>query len=761
MSGATGFTFAPKPGGGSMMFVVAKRGEVSVLENPDTDTTLNVRRVFMLNRLCSNGERGLQSILVHPNFLQNRWIYLYYTYDKNGGCQLSSMNGAVNRLSRFTVGTDLTVNRNSEVVLVETSPLPNRVNNGGDILFGNDGNIWLTIGDAGARDNDEPQNLSYLFGSIIRITDSGDIPSDNPFTGTGTARCNMGGVAPAGVNCQEIWAYGLRNPFRFALDPRSPDMVTRLFINDVGGSKWEEISEGGSEFKGVNYGWREREGPCRNGSLENCSPDNKFQDPLYWYQHDQVGEASIAGGAFVPNGVWPGQYSNTYVYSDFVFKQIYVLREEPGAACSTCTPPKPGWVNETFIDLDGIGQPVQLAFGPYQDGQALFYSLWAPTGINIRRIVYGGGGNMGPTASIFASATEAGVGQEISFDGTGSNDPDNDNLFFIWDFGDGGIGVDAIVTHSYDNPGSYLVTLNVVDEQGFESQDFVAIDIAAPPTVSITSPEVGTEFAVGDFLTLSGSATDSDGFQIPDSDLSWEVRQHHGTHWHPFLDPTMGNSIQVGPAPSPEDFQASNTSYLEIRLTATDARGVSATTTLEIQPKTVVLEFVSEPPGLELLLDGFPIVAPTTEVSWLNHRLEISAADQGEYTFKSWSNGGESTHFIDVDESETQFVATFEIPPMPTTTPTIGPTAAPTIPAATDSPTPDPSISPTKSPTDTCSPKEGACMIDSDCCSNRCIIGICKPSRPMQAKFTFKLGFRRGRGGAAGGISRRRLARGE
>ena len=775
VSGATGFNFAPKADGGSMLFIVTKRGELVALENPDTDTTLNVKRVFMLSRLCSNGERGLQSVLPHPNFLQNRWIYLYYTYDKSGGCQLSATNGAVNRLSRFTVGDDLTINASTELVLIETAPLPDRVHNGGDMIFGNDGNIWLTIGDGGARDNDEPQNLRYLFGSIVRITDTGSIPSDNPYTGSDSARCNMGGVAPAGSRCQEIWASGVRNPFRFALDPHTPNSETRFFINDVGGSKWEEISEGGTDFKGANYGYREREGPCRIGSVDNCSPEDDFKDPFYWYQHNQVEEGAITGGAFVPNGLWPGEYDNTYMFSDFVYKQIYVLREDEDAACPGCSPPRPGWVNQTFMDLGSLGQPVQLAFGPYEDKQALYYSLWAPTGINIRRVVYSGGGNRSPTAIIIASTTDAAIGMEINFDGTSSSDPDNDELFFIWDFGDGSIATDGITTHSYDAAGSYIVSLTVVDAQGFESEDVISIDVGSPPTVLITSPEIGAEFAVGDFFTLAGSATDSNGNEIPDSSWTWEVRQRHGTHAHQFLDPTVGNNIEVGPAPPPEDFEASTNSYLEISLTATDSRGASSTTVLDIQPKTVMIDFVSEPPGLQLILDGFGIIAPTTAVSWLNHRLEISAPDQGEYSFTGWSDGGESTHIIDVTDSETVFVATFETPPMPTSTPTKLPSAAPSMiptkrPTTTSTPTTDPTEvpssdvadTPTDTPAQVCIKNEAACMFNSECCSMRCVLGTCKTTRGKQTKATFKFGYQRGRGGAAGGLSRRRrLTRGE
>ena len=125
----------------------------------------------------------------------------------------------------------------------------------------------------------------------------------------------------------------------------------------------------------------------------------------------------------------------------------------------------------------------------------------------------------------------------------------------------------------------------------------------------------------------------------------------HSTHYHPFLDQTVGNDITIPPAPSPEDFDASTNSFLRVLLTATDSNGLTSTTSRDIMPKMKSLYFNTDPPGLELTLDGFniktPIDAPLEIISWVNHNIVIDVEDQGDMIFDSWSDGIRSRHSVD------------------------------------------------------------------------------------------------------------------
>lgn len=317
--------FAWTPTG--QLIVVKKEGEIQVYDDPDGDNSYSSKTVALdlsQSSLCVNSERGVEGVEVHPDFENNRYMYvygicvsryachatndwlllyndsfLYYTYPKNDNCLEDPFVGPVNRLSRFVLSESNTIDINSETVFFETPPLEYDHHNSGDIAIGKDGYLYVTVGDGGStfmRVSADPGNM---LGSIIRLTLEGDIPPDNPFTfesgESNSARCNATGVPPLGsppdAKCQEIFAMGLRNPFRFAMDPNTEDDKVRFYVNDVGQGDWEEVSEGGSDFAGAHYGWPMREGPCPNREVENCAEWHPYQDPTYFYLHSDEGGA--------------------------------------------------------------------------------------------------------------------------------------------------------------------------------------------------------------------------------------------------------------------------------------------------------------------------------------------------------------------------------------------------------------------------------------------------------------------------------------
>ena len=637
------------------MLVTAKNGQLWVVENGAVVAT---PAIDLAPIMCTNGERALGSVAVHPDFASNGYVYLYYTFNKLGTCNESEIDGPVNRLSRFVL-TGNTIDPASETVLFDTPPLYRDHHNAGDIIIAGDGFVYVTVGDGGTRTLDRPQDPGYLLGKVVRVTDDGSIPPGNAYSGSGSARCNVDGVppvgSPAGTTCQEIFALGLRNPFRFALDPNSA--TPRFHINDVGQSAYEEVNE--LTAAGTDFGWPPREGPCVFDAPADCEgPPAGVTDPIHWYPHGINGGAATAG-VFVPNGVWPAEYDGAYLFADYVFGTVFQMVPNAGEDRSV-DPPLSAFDALPWAD---IPQVVSMAFGPHDGGQALYYVTREGDGIH--RIDFVGGANRAPDAVISADQTSGPLPLTVQFDAIASSDPDGDPLTYAWDFEGDGI-VDSTVAapaHIYSAAGTVFAELTVDDGAGASDTATIRIDPGDnAPLPVIDVPAEGDTFSVDQTITLSGSATDLDEGALGDSALTWEVRQHHAEHFHPFLDATSGNNIPIV-TPEPEDLLAATNSFLEVLLTATDSNGVSTTVSRILQPETVSLTFESVPTDLGLTLDGTTVTTPSTIVSWMNHSLTVEAADQADadgaqWNWDSWSDGGAQTHVIPVS-SDATYTATF------------------------------------------------------------------------------------------------------
>ena len=268
--------------------------------------------------VCGESERGMLGLTVDPAFLGNGWVYVYYT---------AADAGCVNRVSRFTM-SGATIDPGSELVLLDNIASTGTNHNGGDLDIDGEGNLLVAIGDAGrdprgdsgsAGSNDAAQDLSLLNGKIVRITRDGRPAPGNPFTGAGTSRCAFSGTsADPSTRCQEIFAYGLRNPYRIAVDRTGG--AGNFFINDVGQGTFEEVNVG---RVGANYGWPSREGACPQGQTTNCPPPPAgVTDPITAYGRS-LG-TYITAGAFVPDGLWPADYDGAYLFGDGGFGNIWL-----------------------------------------------------------------------------------------------------------------------------------------------------------------------------------------------------------------------------------------------------------------------------------------------------------------------------------------------------------------------------------------------------------------------------------------------------
>lgn len=276
------------------LFVVEQGGTIRIIENRKV---LDTPFLDISNLVDTDGtERGLLSVAFHPDYKNNGLFFVDYTGEPNGDTVIA----------RYHVSDDPNVAdaQSGETKLTIEQPEPNH--NGGQLQFGPDGYLYVGIGDGGGQGDrhgsiGNGQNLGALLGKILRIDINKDpyaIPQDNPFV-------NQGGARP------EIWAYGLRNPWRFSFDRATGD----LYIADVGQSSYEEVNfQPASSHGGENYGWRIMEGKhCYNPS-SGCDQSG-ITLPFTEYSHD-VGGCSITGGYVYRGAMYPW-LNGVYFFTDY------------------------------------------------------------------------------------------------------------------------------------------------------------------------------------------------------------------------------------------------------------------------------------------------------------------------------------------------------------------------------------------------------------------------------------------------------------
>lgn len=276
------------PSGDSRLFIVEQPGRIMIVENGKLlpKPFLDIR-----SKVGYGGERGLLSVAFHPQYRANGFLFVNYT-NQHGDTRIE-------RYSASAADRDLVDPASAKLILAIDQPYSNH--NGGHNLFGPDGMLYIGMGDGGSQGDPHGngQNRNVLLGKLLRINvDRGDpyvVPSGNPYA--------------RGGGRGEIWATGLRNPWRFAFD-RAAGM---LYIADVGQDKYEEINVVPMSAAGVNYGWNTMDGPsCFKGT--SCVKSG-LQPPAYWYTHEG-GTCSIIGG-FVYRGRRIPEIQGQYFYSDY------------------------------------------------------------------------------------------------------------------------------------------------------------------------------------------------------------------------------------------------------------------------------------------------------------------------------------------------------------------------------------------------------------------------------------------------------------
>ena len=291
--------------GSELLYVVEKAGRVKVFEN-NAATTIDTF-IDITNRVSTSGEQGLLGMAFDPDYAANSFFYLNY----------SVSDPRRQRVSRFLATTPTAADPDSEVILFEGDPaLPGNTNhNAGAITFGppegpgGERYLFVTMGDGGSGNDPENngQNRATLLGSIVRLdVNGGGLPLDCADAGVATVPADNPCLDGPGGDCDEIYAYGMRNPWRMTFD----EAAGQFWIGDVGQSAWEEVDV---LERGGNFGWRVYEGNhCTNN--DPCDPSGKIS-PVLEYGHTS-GHCSITGG-YVYRGAAIPELQGWYVYADW------------------------------------------------------------------------------------------------------------------------------------------------------------------------------------------------------------------------------------------------------------------------------------------------------------------------------------------------------------------------------------------------------------------------------------------------------------
>ena len=690
------------------VFVAEKSGIVKTYTSlADSSATVFAD---LRTQVHNTSNRGLLGLAVDPAFPASPYIYVYYTLDAPvggtppvfgvAGQTQDSCPGVVDeincvvsaRVSRLRFANEQI--EGPEQVLINDWCQQYQYHTGGGLEFGADGYLYVSGGDGarwGTWDYGQlgnpmnpcgdppspvggPMSAPTAEGGRLRAQDlrtsgdplglGGSLIRIDPVTGAGAPGNPR--ATSADANERRMVAYGLRNPTRLAIRPGTND----VWIGDWGGGYWEEINRVPQPTDAIrNFGW-----PCYEGGLdaggvpyarirpashaeglaicENLYAEGNATTAPYWgYDHElgivpgencAIDESAnepggkIWGMSFYPEtGAFPAAYRGALFFGDELRECIWAML--PGADGL----PQRGRV---IPFVQAAASPADIEVAPGGD------LLWVDDGAqNVKRIGWAGNSaNQAPAAVAAADTVTGRRPLTVTFDATGSSDPDaGDLLTYEWDLDGDGEFDDSTATHpqhTYLHGGTYTVALRVTDTSGAAHVDTLTIRATSDPVASIETPAAGTTWKAGDTIAFSGSASDGGGGMLPAAALDWSVALVHcaapgNCHEHGLG--TFENQSS-GSVPAPTDHP--EPAQIEIRLTATDSGGHTDTDAVRLDPQVANLTLTSSPSGAALILNDAALATPATKQVVAGSRNTLTAATQQTlgntaYKFSSWSDG--------------------------------------------------------------------------------------------------------------------------
>ncbi|MBN6042237.1 PQQ-dependent sugar dehydrogenase [Amycolatopsis sp. 195334CR] len=628
---------------------VAEVGEpMSMAVLPDR-SVLHTARNGVLRRTTADGvtgvigtlpvythdEEGLQGVGVDPGFSANRFIYLYYAPPLStpggdapeNGTDFSAWNG-VNRLSRFTLNADFTLNTASQVTVLDVPTSRGMCCHvGGDIDFDAAGNLYLSTGDDSnpfasdgytpidERTNRNPAydaqrsagNTNDLRGKVLRIKVNANggysIPAGNLFA-PGTA-----GTRP------EIYAMGLRNPFRFGIDKATGAIYLGDYGPDAGTASGSRGPAGQVEFNRItsagNYGWPYCTGKNTtaesyvdytfpsgpSGNRFNCaapvnnSPRNTGLTNLpaarpAWINYDNCSFAAFGCGSESPMGgavyrydaanpstvKFPAALDGHFFAAEFGRRWLKVIDVNADGA--------PGQIND--FPWKGT-QVMDTAFGPDGALYVLDYGTgWGSGNADsaLYRIEYNPAGNQAPTARAGADRTSGLAPLTVNFSSAGSSDPEGGALTYHWNFGDGSTSSSPNPSHTYTGNGQRTATLTVTDTGGRTATANVTITVGnTAPTVTLTTPPHGKLFSFGDTVPYTITVSDPEDGTIDCTRVKLTYILGHDDHGHEITSRTGCSGTLPIPADGEHDTAANLFAVFDAEYTDRGANGQPSLTT--------------------------------------------------------------------------------------------------------------------------------------------------------------------------------------
>jgi len=608
----------------------SRNGELRRTDANGTTTVIGTLSVY------SHDEEGLQGVGVDPGFASNRFIYLYHAPPLStpagdapaSGTDFSAWNG-VNRLSRFTLNADYTLNAASATTILDV-PASRGIccHVGGDIDFDAAGNLYLTTGDdsnpfdssgfspiderAGRNPAYDAQrsaaNTNDLRGKVLRIkvnaNGSYSIPAGNLFA-PGTAKTRP-----------EIYAMGFRNPFRMSVDKQTGVVYLGDYGPDAGAADANRGPGGQVEFNRItspgNYGWPYCTGSATNaetyneftfpsgpsGARYNCaggptnnSPNNTGLTTLppvrpAWIKYDNCSVAAFGCGSESPMG-GPVYHYDANLSSSVKFPAVmdgHVFLGEYGRR----------WLRTAHVNSDGTAgqidtfpwtgtQVMDMAFGPDGALYVLDYgtgNFGGDANSALYRIEYNPAGNQAPTATAGANRTSGTAPLTVNFSSAGSSDPEGGALTYLWNFGDGTTSTAANPTKTYTTNGQRTATLTVTDPGGRTANATVVVTVGnTAPTVTLSTPVNGSTFNFGDTVPYTITVSDPEDGAIDCTRVKLTYILGHDSHGHPITSQNGCSGTITIPVDGEHDTAANLYAVFDAEYTDKGANGQPALTT--------------------------------------------------------------------------------------------------------------------------------------------------------------------------------------
>lgn len=543
------------------IFVAEKPGRVWIVENE-----LIADQPFLEVEVDNFSERGLSGIALDPEFLENGFIYVYYTVP----------GGNHNRVSRFS-SNGSHADPASEQVLLDLDPLKGPYHNGGAMFFGVDGKLYISTGDG--TDFSVSQSFESLLGKVLRINADGSIPDDNPFytSTTGSKRA--------------IYALGLRNPFSMSMDARSG----RIFANDVGEASYEEVNE---ILPGGNYGW-----PLIEGYREpHHSPPANYVDPFYAYHHSEG--CAVVGSAFytMASASFPEEFQNSYLFGDYCSMYVKALNLE---------------TKEVHTLLNNFNRPI--AFTVTSSGELY---LFARNGLNggsheantatedgeLWKLVYTG--SEMPVIYKYPKNFLFSVGDDVELEIKASG---IEPLTYVWSINgeevensSGNIFRFSNIQLNHDGAEIHCTVSNEVGEVR-KVVGVLEVTTNRRPEITIHSlnPDL---YSAGETLVFKADVFDQEDGPISPLSIKWIVDFHHDDHTHPVIAPTSGlDSVSFEVSRNNE---VSPNVWFRVHASTTDSDNFLGQTFFDIEPRLASISLQTDLPGAKAELNGQPIVLP-------------------------------------------------------------------------------------------------------------------------------------------------------